>query len=381
MKLSKRFLLVNLILATVFVANAQTISLITATPSSSTTVGAGTCVRIGKSSGSALSSVTTNNPTTNNTFVGFNTGFLNAAGSDNTFVGWGAGYSNNGSTAAYNTFLGRSAGGANTTGGNNTFVGGLTGLKNTTGPNNVFIGFGAGSNNATGGNNVCTGWGSGPNASAWNNCTYGFLAGNLSTGGSNVLIGSESGYNSGSYNVLIGSNSGYNSGSYNVMIGHQSGQNETGSNKLYISNSNTTTPLIWGDFAASQLKLNGKVGVGNVSAFPTNTLYDNYKLFVTGGILTDEIRVALSASGNWPDYVFAKNYKLQPLCELESFIKNNGHLPNVLSAKEVKADGINVGEMARIQQEKIEELTLYLIQQNKEIEELKAQVKTILSKK
>ena len=59
--------------------------------------------------------------------------------------------------------------------------------------------------------------------------------------------------------------------------------------------------MIWGDFAASQLKLNGKVGIGAVGVYPTNPLYTNYKLFVTGGILTDEIRVKLSASGTWAD--------------------------------------------------------------------------------
>lgn len=117
----------------------------------------------------------------------------------------------------------------------------------------------------------------------------------------------------------------------------------------------------------------GKVGI-DVATFPTNSLYANYKLFVRGGILSDEIRVSLSANGTWADYVFNDNYKLMPLSEVETFITTNKHLPNVPSAKQVKEDGINVAEMIRIQQEKIEELTLYVIEQNKKIEALEAKV-------
>lgn len=119
----------------------------------------------------------------------------------------------------------------------------------------------------------------------------------------------------------------------------------------------------------------GKVGIGNISTFPTNSLYNDYKLFVTGGILTDEIRVKLSASGTWADYVFAKDYNLKPLSEVEAYITENGHLPNVPSATQVKEDGIDVADMTRIQQEKIEELTLYIIEQNKRIEALEAKIK------
>ena len=120
----------------------------------------------------------------------------------------------------------------------------------------------------------------------------------------------------------------------------------------------------------------GKVGIGmEGAAFSTNTLYANYKLFVTGGILTDEIRVVLSSGNTWADYVFKDDYILKPLAEVETYIKEKGHLPNVPSEKEVKEDGINLGEMVKIQQEKIEELTLYIIEMNKEIQKLKARYK------
>src|SRR5690606_30422515 len=159
-------------------------------------------------------------------------------------------------------------------------------------------------------------------------------------------------------------------------------------------NSNTAIPLIWGDFALDQLKFNGKVGIGNsFGNFPTTAGTVNvsaYSLFVNGGILTEEVRVILKAQ--WADYVFEEDYNLPKLEEVETFIKENKHLPNVPSAKEVTENGIELGEIATIQQEKIEELTLYIIEQNKlnkeqseqlkqqqsEIDELKDQVKLLL---
>ncbi len=124
----------------------------------------------------------------------------------------------------------------------------------------------------------------------------------------------------------------------------------------------------------------GKILIGTETA-PIAVGSDNvsaYKLFVKGGILTEEVRVRLSS--DWADYVFNKNYQLKPLKEVEKFINRNGHLPNVPSAKEIKENGLELGNIVTIQQEKIEELTLYAIQQQKEIEELKALVKKLLDK-
>lgn len=77
----------------------------------------------------------------------------------------------------------------------------------------------------------------------------------------------------------------------------------------------------------------------------------------------------------WADFVFDKNYKLLSLPEVETFYKNNKHLPNVPSEKEVKENGINTVEMDAILLQKIEELTLYIVQQQKEIEALKKEMK------
>ncbi|MEO7977985.1 hypothetical protein [Flavobacterium sp.] len=104
---------------------------------------------------------------------------------------------------------------------------------------------------------------------------------------------------------------------------------------------------------------------------------DTYRLSVKGKIRAEEIKVY----NTWADYVFGPDYELPTLQQVENYIAKNGHLPNVPSAKEITEKGLELGEMAKIQQEKIEELTLYLIQQNKEIEELKYQVKVLLSAK
>ncbi len=91
------------------------------------------------------------------------------------------------------------------------------------------------------------------------------------------------------------------------------------------------------------------------------------KLFVienSGLIRAREIKVDLAS---WPDYVFENNYELMPLKEVEKYIENNGHLPNVPSAKEVQENGLSLGEMNKILLEKIEELTLHLIELEKQI--------------
>jgi len=108
------------------------------------------------------------------------------------------------------------------------------------------------------------------------------------------------------------------------------------------------------------------VGIGT-SNFTDGT--DTYRLSVKGKVRAEEIKVY----NTWADYVFSPAYKLPALKEVESYIAQNGHLPNVPSAKEITEKGLPLGEMAKIQQEKIEELTLYLIQQNKELELLKAE--------
>nr|WP_068892975.1 hypothetical protein [Pedobacter panaciterrae] len=103
----------------------------------------------------------------------------------------------------------------------------------------------------------------------------------------------------------------------------------------------------------------GNVGIGSIDT-------KGYKLAVNGKIRAQEIKVE---TANWPDYVFAKGYQLPSLQEIEQHIKDKGHLHGIPSAEEVKADGVDLGEMNAKLLQKIEELTLYLIEQNKQVME------------
>ncbi|MFA8299120.1 MAG: hypothetical protein ACEPOV_03060 [Hyphomicrobiales bacterium] len=88
---------------------------------------------------------------------------------------------------------------------------------------------------------------------------------------------------------------------------------------------------------------------------------------VGGTVFAD--RVSLNI-GSFPDYVFESNYRLRPLSEVEQYIKANKHLPGVPAASVIEKDGMNVGEVNRLLMEKVEELTLYTIQQEKTINNL-----------
>ena len=105
---------------------------------------------------------------------------------------------------------------------------------------------------------------------------------------------------------------------------------------------------------------NGNVGIG--------TDAPQEKLSVNGKIRAKEIKVE---TANWPDYVFGKEYKLPNLKETETFIKANGHLPGVPSATVAEKEGIELGEMNKVLLKKIEELTLHLIEKDKEIQALR----------
>lgn len=117
----------------------------------------------------------------------------------------------------------------------------------------------------------------------------------------------------------------------------------------------------------------GRVGIGVQLA--TN-LATGYALSVDGKIVAEELRIQNST--NWPDYVFTENYDLMPLEELKSSIETHHHLPNIPSAATIESEGILIGDMQKRMMEKIEELTLYILElhevnklQQAEIEKLK----------
>lgn len=107
------------------------------------------------------------------------------------------------------------------------------------------------------------------------------------------------------------------------------------------------------------IKNDGKVGIG--------TTNPQSLLSVNGKVSAKEVEVTLSG---WSDFVFADDFNLRPLSEVEEFINTNRHLPDVPSEAEVLQNGVNLGEMSSILLQKIEELTLYIIELNKRIAEL-----------
>lgn len=110
-----------------------------------------------------------------------------------------------------------------------------------------------------------------------------------------------------------------------------------------------------------------------------NTWKKNFVVYRDGTVRAREIFVQASTV-TFPDYVFKSDYQLLPLSELESYIKTNQHLPNVPSAKSVEKNGIGIGKLTKIQLEKIEELTLYIIELQKQLNTQKQQLESILNK-
>jgi hypothetical protein len=160
-------------------------------------------------------------------------------GSNNVAIGAEALRAISGSSAqSENVGIGFSSGYSTTTGNENTFIGGFSGYANTTGLRNTYISYRAGLLSTTGAYNIAIGFQS-----------FGYGTGaNFAGADRNTIIGYEAGYSLG------------DSDDGNVMIGNNAGYSETGSNTLYIENSNTTTPLIGGDFAANTVGINTAIG-------------------------------------------------------------------------------------------------------------------------
>ncbi|MFL9485708.1 bZIP transcription factor [Chitinophagaceae bacterium LWZ2-11] len=124
------------------------------------------------------------------------------------------------------------------------------------------------------------------------------------------------------------------------------------SNSFYIYNSSNSAYTLYAG-------ANDNIGIGTTT--PTE------KLSVNGNIRSKKIIVT---QNGWPDYVFDSAYTLTPLAHVEQFIKDNKHLPDVPSAKEVADKGLDVGDNQAVLLKKIEELTLYMIEMKKKQESL-----------
>ena len=383
--------------------------------------GAGGNVHIGPSAGSV-------NNGANNVFIGIQAGLANTTASSNTFIGWKSGKSN--TEGFYNTFLGPGAGENSTTANYNTFIGPFAGNKNTGGEKNMFIGVSAGADNTSGSFNLFIGFDAGrKNIGASNNAFLGNQAGsNTTVGSSNTFIGANAGMinvsgfsntaigadaNFGSANLsnatAIGSNAVVNQnnsivlgnltaavgignsaptarlhvttggslatgvrleglptssgtiyplyvdGSGNVMRGNSSGARESSLESLeskwtltedsYLINSNTGGVIIGTDLATTPA---------------------GYKLYVSEGILTERIKVAVKSTADWRDNVLKEDYPLRSIEDVELYIKKHSHLPGVPSAQEMVENGNDIQKTDAILLEKIEELMLYIIDLKKQ---------------
>lgn len=125
-----------------------------------------------------------------------------------------------------------------------------------------------------------------------------------------------------------------------------------------INGSSITSSQHWVSNGSNIEFTTGSVGIG------TSTIPTDYSLVIDGKALMEEVKVQLSE--NWPDFVFESDYELSSLEEIENYITKNKHLQEIPSEAEVTENGINLGEMNAKLLQKIEELTLYVIELNKQ---------------
>jgi hypothetical protein len=138
--------------------------------------------------------------------------------------------------------------------------------------------------------------------------------------------------------------------------------------------------IIWSTMDGSILFASIPSTGGSNKTLTDTQIKQNVKLLLTSdGIL--KAKDVLVIPTGWPDFVFEKDYNLLPLNEVEQYITENQHLPSVPSAAKVEANGINLGEMNAILLQKVEELTLYIIEQEKQMKELEKRLSKVENKK
>ena len=129
------------------------------------------------------------------------------------------------------------------------------------------------------------------------------------------------------------------------------------------------------DLPKVELHVLGQASINNPLTNKTITgTHSDYRLAVEGKLVAKEIIVTIDNWNTWPDYVFKPNYNLMSLLDLEKSINQNGHLPGMPNAQDIRDNGINISEVQAKLLEKIEELTLYMIEMKKENELLKQEI-------
>ena len=305
-----------------------------------------------------------------NTVIGALSAYNISNGERNTTLGYNSAYeiesgSNNVSIGAYSLQQ-------NTDGSENVAIGNMA-LQNPFEPNsfeqyrNTAIGHKAAWNIA-GDGNIAVGYEAGNNMDAGDDNIYiGNLSGTKTTGGTQI----------GGDNIFIGNNT-----SYAPAIGSTMIENAVAiGNDVVIPNSNIFVIGNELNSANRSIDMNGETSikhnafVGEKLGVNTASIPTDYHLAVNGAIIAEEIRVELN--NNWPDYVFDTTYQLKSIPELTDFIEKNNHLPGMPSADKINDEGYHLGEIQRKMMEKIEELTLYIIQLHDSNELLKEEIQKL----
>lgn len=305
----------------------------------------------------------------------FGGGVANPTGLYNTVFGMGAFTYNPGGSG--NTALGLNTLGAISSGNSNTAVGTNAMRRSNSGADNVALGGNALEGAGTLNWNVAIGQAA--------LARYSSVPGDVITANTAVGTGALAGLLNGTANVGLGRRSmqTMNNGNFNIAIGDFTADNlNSGNNNIYIGQG----VKAWSSIMSNELNIgnwiignNGTIGIGTfTNQLPADGIAqdgEKYKLFVKDGIKTEKIKVDVAASNGWADYVFHEDYQLLPLADLETFIQKNGHLPEVPTTEEAMKNGVELKEMNILLLKKIEELTLYTIEQRKRIEALEKQMK------
>jgi hypothetical protein len=199
-----------------------------------------------------------------NLFLGYESGMITDEGGENIFVGYQSGHLNE--SGDRNVFIGPASGYNNISGFSNVAIGDSAYFANESGAVNVIIGYRAGYTSTNASNNTYIGAGAGKFSEGWSNTFIGNSSGTFNyTGQNNVAVGLLAGlYSTGDNNVFLGSNAGFGSfssgaGEGNVFIGYKAGYNATGDNQLFIENSDSNTPLIYGNFNSDLVGINQSI--------------------------------------------------------------------------------------------------------------------------